>query len=296
MYNSEMGLVSKNKGLGKGFDALIPTDFDASILEVTSEKVQKVKHQLVEPNLDQPRKHFDETALNELASSIKQYGIVQPLVVTKKNDKFILIAGERRWRAAKIAGLKEVPVLVRSHEELEQLEIAIVENVQRVDLSPLEQAASIERLHDQFSMTYESIAKRLGKAPATVNNIVRLLNLPDSAKKALFESKISEGHARAILALRGDSQKQQELLTSIISNGWSVRQAEQFVVTAKQGSSGPKEAKAKMATTTKETKQLGAYLKTPVSIRRTAKGGRLELHFSSDEDLARIISLLRKIN
>ncbi len=291
-----MGVASKNKGLGKGFDALIPTDFDASILELASEKVQKVKHQLVEPNPDQPRKHFDETALNELASSIKQYGIVQPLVVTKKNDKFILIAGERRWRAAKIAGLKEVPVLVRSHEELEQLEIAIVENVQRVDLSPLEQAASIERLHDQFSMTYESIAKRLGKAPATVNNIVRLLNLPDNAKKALFESKISEGHARAILALKGDSQKQQELLTSIISNGWSVRQAEQFVITAKQGSSGPKETKAKMATTTRETKQLGAFLKTPVSIRRTAKGGKLELHFSSDEDLARIISLLRKID
>ena len=258
-----MGVASKNKGLGKGFDALIPTDFDASILELASEKVQKVKHQLVEPNPDQPRKHFDETALNELASSIKQYGIVQPLVVTKKNDKFILIAGERRWRAAKIAGLKEVPVLVRSHEELEQLEIAIVENVQRVDLSPLEQAASIERLHDQFSMTYESIAKRLGKAPATVNNI-------------------SEGHARSILALKGDSQKQQELLTSIISNGWSVRQAEQFVITAKQGSSGPKETKAKMATTTRETKQLGAFLKTPVSIRRTAKGGKLELHFSSD--------------
>lgn len=289
-----MGVASKNKGLGKGFDALIPTDFDASILEVASEKVQKVKHQLVEPNPDQPRKHFDETALNELASSIKQYGIVQPLVVTKKNDKFILIAGERRWRAAKIAGLKEVPVLVRSHEELEQLEIAIVENVQRVDLSPLEQAASIERLHDQFSMTYESIAKRLGKAPATVNNIVRLLNLPDNAKKALFEGKISEGHARAILALRGDSQKQQELLTSIIRGGWSVRQAEQFVITARQGSSSPKETKAKMATTTKETKQLGAFLKTPVSIKRTAKGGKLELHFSSDEDLARIISLLRK--
>lgn len=289
-----MGVVSKNKGLGRGFDALIPTDFDTSILEVASEKVQKVKYQLVEPNPDQPRKHFDETALNELASSIKQYGIVQPLVVTKKNDKFILIAGERRWRAAKIAGLKEVPVLVRSHEELEQLEIAIVENVQRVDLSPLEQAASIERLHDQFSMTYESIAKRLGKAPATVNNIVRLLNLPDNAKKALFEGKISEGHARAILALRGDSQKQQELLTSIIRGGWSVRQAEQFVITARQGSSSPKETKAKMATTTKETKQLGAFLKTPVSIKRTAKGGKLELHFSSDEDLARIISLLRK--
>lgn len=289
-----MGVVYKNKGLGRGFDALIPTDFDASILEVASEKVQKVRYQLVEPNPDQPRKHFDETALNELASSIKQYGIVQPLVVTKKNDKFILIAGERRWRAAKIAGLKEVPVLVRSHEELEQLEIAIVENVQRVDLSPLEQAASIERLHDQFSMTYESIAKRLGKAPATVNNIVRLLNLPDNAKSALFEGKISEGHARAILALKDDSQKQQELLTSIIRGGWSVRQAEQFVITARQGSSSPKETKAKMATTNKETKLLGAFLKTPVSIKRTAKGGKLELHFSSDEDLSRIISLLKK--
>ncbi len=294
MYNSEMGVASKTKGLGKGFDALIPTDFDTTMLENSSEKIQKVKYQLIEPNPDQPRKHFDEKAIHELADSIKQYGIVQPLVVTKKDDKYIIIAGERRWRAAKIASMTEVPVIVRSHKELEQLEIAIVENVQRVDLSPLEQAASIERLHDQFSMTYESIAKRLGKAPTTINNIVRLLGLPDDAKKALFEGKISEGHARAILSLKDDSQKQQELLKNISAYGWSVRQAEQFATTAKQGPVSPKETKAKMATSTKETKQLGLYLKTPVSIRRTAKGGRLELHFSSDDDLARIIALLEK--
>jgi len=279
-------------GLGKGFDALIPTDFDSSILDAPSEKIQKIDRGQVKPNPDQPRKHFDDRALGELADSIKQYGIVQPLVATKQGDDYIIIAGERRWRAAGLAGLDTVPVIVRSHKELEQLEIALIENVQRVDLSPLEQAASIQRLHQQFSTSYEDIAKRLGKAPTTVNNIVRLLQLPDNAKAKLAEGKISEGHARSVLALKDDAAKQQELLDSIMTYGWSVRQAEQFVTTTKQGATTKKETSVRMATTNNDTKKLEVSLKTVVSIRRTAKGGRLELHFSSEEDLQRLLDRL----
>lgn len=288
-----MATKASPKGLGKGFDALIPTDFDTSILEAPTEKVQKLRRSQVKPNPDQPRKHFDETALQELAASIEQFGIVQPLVVTKQGEDYIIIAGERRWRAAGLAGQDTVPAIVRSHKELEQLEIALIENVQRVDLSPLEQAVSIQRLHQQFSMSFEAIANRLGKAPTTVNNIVRLLQLPDAAKQALAEGRISEGHARSILALKDNPKKQQELLDSILSSGWSVRQAEQFVTTTKQGTDSKQAASARMAPSNTATKQLEKSLGTPVTIRRTAKGGRLELHFKSDDELE---ALLTKLN
>lgn len=287
-----MATTTTKAGLGKGFDALIPTDFDNSILNEPGEKVQKIDLSQVKPNPDQPRKNFDEEALKELAASIKQFGIVQPLVATQVGSDYVIIAGERRWRAAKLAGLDKVPVIVRSHKELEQLEIALIENVQRVDLSPLEQAESIQRLNQQFSMSLEAIAKRLGKAPTTVNNIVRLLQLPDDAKRALSNGKISEGHARSVLALKDNPEKQQELLDSIIKYGWSVRQAEQFVTTTKQGAKSPAETTKRMATTTKETKRLEKTLGTPVSIRRTAKGGRLELHFTSEDDLQKLIDKL----
>lgn len=287
-----MATTTTSKGLGKGFDALIPTDFDNSILQEPGEKVQKVDRTSVKPNPDQPRKTFDQTALEELAASIKQYGIVQPLVVTQVGSDYVIIAGERRWRASEIAGLDKVPVIVRSHKELEQLEIALIENVQRVDLSPLEQAVSIQRLNQQFSLSLDDIAKRLGKAQTTVTNIVRLLQLPDDAKQALVDKKITEGHARQILALKDKPEKQQELLDSIIKYGWSVRQAEQFVTTTKAGAKTRQETSAGMATTTKETKQLEKTLGTAVSIKRTAKGGRLELHFSSEDQLDKLIKQL----
>lgn len=280
------------KGLGKGFDALIPKDLDTTILSGKSERVQQLSVKEVQPNPDQPRKHFDELALNELAESIKNYGIVQPLVVTKTGETYVIIAGERRWRAAQIAGKTHVPAIVRSSQELEQLEIALVENVQRVDLSPLEQAISIERLHDQFSLSYGDIAKRLSKATTTVNNIVRLLQLPDKAKEALRDQRITEGHARAILALKDLPEKQEELLSSIEKYGWSVRQAEQFVVSTKQGAKTTQAVRSKMAKTTPQTKALSDHIKAPVTIKRTAKGGRLEIHFVDDKELSKIIDQL----
>src|SRR5688572_6608258 len=213
-------------GLGRGFDTLIPQNFDKSLLLDDNERIQKIPTGELVANPDQPRQHFDDEALRQLAESIKQYGIVQPLVVTPFEKGYAIVAGERRWRAAKLAGLPKVPVIVRTVKQLENLEIALVENVQRVDLSPLEQAVSIERLHEQFSMTYVEIARRLGKADSTVVNIVRLLQLPEEARKALEEKKIAEGHARTILSLKDLPDKQHELLMAIQRNGWSVRQAE----------------------------------------------------------------------
>jgi len=283
----------KKSGLGKGFDALIPQDFDKSLLLDDNERIQKIAIEDLEPNPDQPRQHFEKQALDQLADSIKQFGVLQPLVVTPVGGgTYAIIAGERRWRAAQQAGLKKVPTVVRTTKDLERLEIAIVENVQRVDLSPLEQAVSIERLHQQFNMTYETVAKRLGKASSTVNNIVRLLQLPEAARVALHEKKISEGHARAILALKDLPEKQSDLLKAIISGDWSVRQAERYVVSIKEGFKDRQATKQRMQTETPATKKLSKRLGTPVHIRRSAKGGKLEITFTSDKELEQVLQAL----
>jgi len=279
------------RGLGRGFESLISADFDKTLL-TPEDRIEKIAVDALQPSPYQPRRHFDDTALQELASSLKRHGVVQPLVVTPvKNGKYTLIAGERRWRAAQIAKLKTVPAVVRSSKELEQLEIALIENVQRVDLNPLEQAISIERLREQFSLTYEDIAKRLGKATSTVSNIVRLLQLPESAKQALMEGKISEGHARVILSLKGDAIRQEYLVKTIISQGWSVRQAEQFASSVKAGIKESKPAAKQTQNETPATKSLSKKLGTPVTLKRTAKGGKLEIAFKNDDELKRIIDL-----
>ena len=281
-------------GLGKGFDALIPIDFDPSLLIDSKDRIQKLLTTRISPNPDQPRRYFEQGALNELASSLKQYGVLQPVIVVPLDDgNYRLVAGERRWRAAQIAGLTELPAIIREAAQLQELEIALIENVQRVDLSPLEQAISIERLHQQFNLTYRQIAERLSKAETTVSNLVRLLQLPEAARDALAENKITEGHARAILSLKAFPEAQAELLQSIINKSWSVRQAEQFATTYKQGVKKEEAVKERMATETPETKRLSKVLKTPVSVRRTAKGGRIEIHFKNDDELD---SLLGKFN
>ncbi len=290
--------MSKAKtGLGRGLETLIPTDFDVGLLLDSKERIQNLFISALVPNPDQPRKHFDKQALDELSTSIKRFGVIQPIIVTPKTaDSYVIVAGERRWRASKMAGLEKVPAIVRAEKELEQLEISLIENVQRVDLSPLEQAVSIERLHQQFNMSYNDIAERLGKATTTINNIVRLLQLPQAARKALQSGQITEGHARAVLALKGDESKQVELLQLIDKNHWSVRQAEQFVQTYKQGLSNPRAVQAHMSTQTPETDLLAEHLQTKVTINRTAKGGKLEVHFVSEEDLQRILKTLRSEN
>lgn len=286
-------MSSKPKsGLGKGLDVLIPADFDTALLMEATDRVQNLFITDVSPNPDQPRRHFDEEALKQLAASIKRYGVIQPIVVSPKGEGYVIVAGERRWRAAQTAGLDKIPAIVRDRQELEQLEVALIENVQRVDLSPLEQALSIERLHQQFNITYSEIAKRLSKAETTVSNIVRLLQLPPAAREALQAGTISEGHARAILALKDVPVSQDDLLQLIHKNGWSVRQAEQYVTTIKAGIKSTRQVSEKLATETPATKQLSKKLHAKVSIKRTAKGGRLEIHFKDDDQLDQLIKSL----
>jgi ParB family chromosome partitioning protein len=286
----DMAGTGTSRGLGRGFDSLLPGNFDNSVLADPSERIQKLEITLIDANPDQPRQHFDLEGLKELADSIKQHGILQPLVVSpESNGRYLIIAGERRWRAAQIVKLKTVPAIARTAKELEQLELAIIENVQRVDLSSLEQAVSIERLHQQFSTPYETIAKRLGKAHTTVVNIVRLLQLPDIAKSALEARDISEGHARQILALKKQPELQIELLQLIMNNGWSVRQAERYVSAHKEGVIEAETKKQRADTETPATKALAKRLSTPVNIKRTAHGGKLEITFKDDDHLTQLL-------
>lgn len=279
--------------LGRGFETLLPTSFDKALIMGEDERIQKLPIDSVAPNPDQPRRHFDPTALEELSISIREHGVVLPLVVRPiKDGSYRIIAGERRWRAAAMAGLKHVPAIVRTLKELEELEIALVENVQRVDLAPLEQAASLRRLHDQFSTPYEVVAKRLGKATSTIVNIVRLLNLPPDAVEALTKQTITEGHARTILSLKKDPAAQTDLLNSIIKHGWNVRQAERYVSSLKDGVSEKSAVHERVNTETPATKALSKRISAPVNIHRTARGGKLEITFTTDEELERIIAAI----
>ncbi len=290
-----MPTAKKRPSLGRGFDSLLPQNFDETLLLNAADKIEKLAVGLLYANRYQPRQEFDDEALAQLASSIKRYGVLQPVVVAAvQGGRYMIIAGERRWRASQLAGLETIPAIVRTTHELEQLEIALIENVQRVDLSPLEQAASIQYLHQQFGVSYDEISKRLGKASSTVHNIVRLLNLPPRALEALRTQAITEGHARAVLALKEWSDKQDLLLDSIIAKGWSVRQAEQFVVSVKQGFREAKQTQERMQTQTPATKSLSKRLRAPVFIRRTAHGGKLEVVFTSDDQLEKILGLLNQ--
>jgi len=288
--------MSVKKALGRGMDSLIPTNFDKNILDDNSERIQKLLIKDITTNSDQPRKHFDEVSIKELASSIKRYGVLQPLIASpKKGGGYKLVAGERRLRASEKAGLDKVPVIVRERKELEQLEVALIENVQRVDLSPIEQAVSIERLHQQFNVSYQEIASRLGKAKTTVANIVRLLNLPKAALDALNMNKISEGHARAILALNDSPNKQIELLELIISNGLAVRQAEKYVQNLKNIDIDKTTKSNPTSRETAETKRIGNKLGAKVTLNQKKRGGKLEVHYSNDKEFKILIEKLSKI-
>jgi ParB family chromosome partitioning protein len=281
------------QSLGRGLDSLIPQNFSLNDIIAPGEQIKQMPIEQLIINPFQPRKIFDEVAIKELADSIKQHGIIQPLVVTPHEaTKFRIVAGERRYRAAKIAGLDKLPVIVRNHEELEELEVSLVENVQRVDLSPLEQAISIVRLRDQFSMSTKEIAAKLGKAETTISNIVRLLQLPPDAITALQKNEISEGHGRAILALKTDEEAQKELLNKIITQKISVREAEQFVHQKLGKSENKKLVNSQYA--------LGLLTKVNINLQPKVKikqsenhKGSVRISYSSNEELEQIIERLK---
>jgi len=288
--------MANKQALGRGFDALIPKNLDKTILEEDKNRVQKVLIDDIVPNPDQPRGQLDQATLDEMTASVKRHGVLQPIIVVRHQDAkqpqkaYRIVAGERRWRAAKAANLKHIPAIVRSLQELEQIEIALIENIQRVDLSPLEQALSVFKLQQQFNMTLEEIAQKLGKATSTLSNLTRLLGLPELARQALADGRISEGHARAILALKGQSAKQGELLHCILNNNWSVRQAEHFVKkTKKAKNDGLSSSKVLTYNNdVKISKQLTTEIGTDVKIKRLARGGQIIIPFASEQQLKEI--------
>lgn len=287
--------MSANKGLGKDFSALIPDDMLSEALAVGSagDQIENIPLSKLVPDPQQPRKHFDDELLNELAQSITQHGIVQPLIVAKNGSEYIIIAGERRFRAAGKAGLSEVPAIVRSFGQQEKLEVSLIENVQREDLSKLELAAAYLKLHDQFNLEYREIGKQVGRSESAVVNIMRLLRLPAKAKEALNSNVITEGHARQIVALKSE-EEQLVLLDLIVKNHWTVRQAEQYVVGHKKANQSEKntEGLKRTQSETNETKQLSKRLNAPVIIKNMAKGGQLVIKYKDESHLEMLMSEL----
>lgn len=292
--------MAQKKGLGRSFDSLLPTELLNEAFDPTAgedEKVSELRQVDIDdisPDSNQPRRSFDEVALGELAASIREHGVLQPLVVVASGGKYQIVAGERRWRASKKAGIKKVPVLVRTLSAQHRLEISLIENLQRRDLNSLETATAYLKLRDQFNLKLEEIGARVGgRSVASVSNALRLLHLPENAKEALIDGKISEGHARQILALDNKSA-QDDLLKHVIKEGWSVRRAEQFVIGYKKGQGSDKKLSAVRSTLTETplTKDLSKQLSTTVKIKTTAKGGQLIINFKDETDLKRINEMI----
>ena len=295
--------MATNKGLGKGFDILMPKGFSVSNVTAGSdERIHKLSIDTIVPRSDQPRKHFDQLQLEQLARSISEQGILQPIVVVKnEQNMYTIIAGERRWRASQIAGLNEMPAIVREASEHQQLEMALLENVQRADLSSFEQALTVVRLHEQFNQSYEEIAQRLGKAYTSIINLVRLLALPEYILKAFEDRLVTEGHARSILALQKNPKEQKKLFDLILRKGISVRQAEQFVVSAKKNNEQviDKTAKSKISdgTIKKSVQQIGIVLGAKTLIQHSKRGsGKLVINYKNEEELNVILNKMKKLS
>lgn len=287
-------MAKKMSGLGRGLDALFPADFaKADVFRGSADASQlEIDVKLITPMKDQPRTVFDNEKIEQLAYSIKEHGVLQPLILVERSvGRYEIVAGERRFRAAKKAGLKKIPAVVRTVSDLQQLEIALVENIQREDLGPIDQASSIKRLHEDFSLDYKLIAKKLGKAHSTIINIVRLLGLPAPLQQALRDGRISEGHARSLLALTSQPEAQNLLFRHILDNSWTVRKAELFVQSHKESGGKSKERTIKMKDQNSITKQIEAKLSRTIRIQRSARGGKLTISFSDDKDLEELLKI-----
>ncbi len=289
--------MSKRPALGSGLSALMGGAEDTVESSVsTSSGITVVSIENIIPNPDQPRKNFDEEALSELAASIKDKGVIQPIIVEKSGDRFIIIAGERRYRASKLAGLKEMPVIERNYTNNEKLEIALIENIQREDLNPIEEAIAYKELMDIENLNQEELAEKVGKKRSTVANSLRLLKLPEEVQNSLVQGIVSAGHARAILSMN-TSKQMSELHQRILDEGLSVREAEKLAG-QRAAESGKKSSKSKASGTAKRIPELEVIkeklidrLGTKININGSLNQGKIEISYYSMEDLERLFDL-----
>lgn len=300
-------MAVKRNGLGKGLDSLIPNKtikaVEKPVNKVQKEKIKAekpgetmVKITQVEPNREQPRKDFDEDALLELADSIKQFGVLQPLLVQKKNDYYEIIAGERRWRAAKLAGLKEVPVLVREYTEQEVVEISLIENIQRENLNPIEEAIAYKRLLQEFHLKQDEIAERVSKSRTAVTNSMRLLKLNSKVQQMVIDDMISTGHARTLLALE-DEEQQYTIANKIFDEKLSVRETEKLIKTLKNPKKTVKKEKIEHTFIYENLEEkMKGIMGTKVNVNPKSNGkGKIEIEYYSEEELERLFDLIMSI-
>lgn len=280
------------KGLGKGLGTLFSEEID----EINENGIIEVKISQVEPNKNQPRKSFDRDKLEALADSIKEHGIIQPIIVTKTEDgRYTIVAGERRWRASKLAGLKTIPIVVKEYTDQTVAEISLIENLQREDLNPIEEALGYKELSDTYGLTQDNISKKIGKSRSAIANAMRLLLLEEEIQQKLISGEISEGHARAVLSLEG-FEVRNFLVNQIIENSLNVRQAE---VLAKQLQKGSPEKKKRFPNAYSiELKRiqeiLAQSLGTKVTISNGIRKGKIEIEYYGNDDLERLIKLIKK--
>ena len=290
--------MAVKKGLGKGLDALISSD---GIPENKSDSVTELKINDISPNTKQPRKTFNDESLAELSESIKENGIIQPIIVQRKKDKYIIVAGERRWRAARLAGLKVIPAIIRDLTDRQTLEQALIENLQREDLNPMETAFAMQNLLREYKMTQEQLAKKIGVPRATVANTIRLINIDESLQDFIESGDLTAGHAKALLSLK-DKDEQRQAADVIMAKEMNVRQAEDYVrrltekKDTKTGSKPVKEIDAQVKLSIKEVetrlkKSLGSRVKIKISDPSTGKG-KIVIDYKNNEDLDRIIGLI----
>ena len=289
------------RGLGKGLDSLIPSNVMESTKSQTSSKEKSeegaviVKISMVEPNREQPRKNFDEDSLQELADSIKQFGLLQPILVQDKKSYYEIIAGERRWRAAKIAGLKEVPVIIRNLTDQEVVEISLIENIQREDLNPIEEAQAYKRLLTEFHLKQDEVAERVSKSRTAVTNSMRLLKLCDPVQKMVVDGMISTGHARALLAIE-DPEQQYLIAQKVFDEKLSVREVEKLVKNLNKPTKTEKIENSTLNIIYQDiSEKLKQSLGTKVSIQAKENGsGKIEIEFYNHEDLDRLLEQITR--
>lgn len=292
--------MGAKKGLGRSFDSLIPTELLDESFDPTSaqdDQVSDLRHiklSEITADKDQPRRQFDESALDELAASIREHGILQPIVVTPHQGGYQIVAGERRFRAARRAELEKIPALVRTLTDQHKLELSLIENLQRRDLNVLETATAYLKLRDQFNLTLDQIGARVGgKSVSTISNTLRLLRLPESVRQALADGRLREGQARPLVNI--DPEIIEAILPQILKEEWSARRIEQYIVQLKKHGQDPVEAKPKVSSIPYEddTKRLMKRLKTDVSVKTNAKGaGQIVIRFKSEDEFKRLKNLL----